>query len=43
LNPAETNFYYFVADGEGGHNFSETLDEHNRHRAKWQEIKKSLQ
>jgi len=30
--PAETNFTYFVAkpDGSGGHNFSETLAEHNR-------------
>ncbi|MDR1826107.1 MAG: endolytic transglycosylase MltG [Rickettsiales bacterium] len=41
LRPAKTDFYYFVADGFGGHNFSITLDEHNRHRSLWLEIKKS--
>jgi len=29
LNPAETNYLYFVANTEGGHFFSETLAEHN--------------
>lgn len=29
LNPAKTNYLYFVADGKGGHNFSSTLNEHN--------------
>lgn len=28
--PAETPYYYFVADGLGGHQFSITLAEHNR-------------
>ncbi len=27
--------FYFVADGEGGHNFSETLEKHNRNVSKW--------
>lgn len=31
LNPASTNYLYFVADGNGGHNFSATLDKHNNH------------
>ncbi|MEZ4386504.1 MAG: endolytic transglycosylase MltG [Candidatus Krumholzibacteriia bacterium] len=29
---------YFVADGEGGHVFSETLDEHNRAVARYREL-----
>lgn len=38
LNPAQTDFLFFVADGSGGHVFAETLDEHNRNVAKWREI-----
>ncbi len=38
LNPADTNFVFFVADGSGGHAFAETLDEHNRNVAKWRRI-----
>ena len=29
LNPEKTDFFYFVADGSGGHAFSKTLKEHN--------------
>lgn len=29
-HPAHTNYYYFVADGSGGHHFSKSLKEHNR-------------
>ncbi|MFD2180435.1 endolytic transglycosylase MltG [Veronia pacifica] len=29
-NPVKTPYYYFVADGTGGHTFSKTLSEHNR-------------
>ncbi len=28
--PAQSNYFYFVADTRGGHTFSETLREHNR-------------
>jgi UPF0755 protein len=30
IAPMETDAFYFVATGSGGHNFSKTLDEHNR-------------
>lgn len=30
LNPATSNFLYFVSKNNGTHKFSETLDEHNR-------------
>ncbi|MFD1341320.1 endolytic transglycosylase MltG [Litorisediminicola beolgyonensis] len=38
LNPAETDFVFFVADGTGGHAFAETLDEHNANVARWRQI-----
>ena len=33
LHPAETKYYYFVADGNGHHRFATTLEEHNRNVA----------
>lgn len=30
MNPAVTNYLYFVASGKGGHVFSKSLSEHNR-------------
>ena len=33
MNPADTDFFFFVADCEGGHNFGVTLDDHNRNVA----------
>ena len=40
LNPAETSYLYFVADGTGGHVFATNLDDHNRNVRKWREINK---
>lgn len=39
LNPDETKYLYFVADGTGGHAFAKNLKEHNRNVAKWRKIK----
>jgi len=38
VNPADTDYVFFVADGSGGHAFAETLAEHNRNVARWREI-----
>ena len=40
LNPAETDALFFVADGTGGHVFSKTYAEHNKHVAKWRVIER---
>ncbi|MDB2682823.1 endolytic transglycosylase MltG [Alphaproteobacteria bacterium] len=39
LHPEKHNYIFFVADGQGGHVFSETLGEHNRNVAKWRKIR----
>ncbi len=39
LNPAETDFLYFVADGSGGHKFAKTLEEHEKNRQEWKKIR----
>ncbi len=38
LNPDDTPFIFFVADGSGGHAFAVTLEEHNANVVKWREI-----
>jgi UPF0755 protein len=38
VNPAETYYLFFVADGTGGHVFAETLADHNRNVLKWRQI-----
>ena len=38
LNPPDTGYLYFVADGSGGHAFAKTLEEHNANVAKWRAI-----
>jgi UPF0755 protein len=36
--PKSSAYLYFVADGNGGHVFAETLDEHNRNVARWRKL-----
>lgn len=43
VQPAETDYVFFVADGSGGHAFAETLDEHNRNVARWRELEAQRQ
>ncbi|MBN2760544.1 MAG: endolytic transglycosylase MltG [Rhodobacteraceae bacterium] len=38
LNPDDTPYLFFVADGTGGHTFSTNLADHNRAVARWREI-----
>ena len=40
LNPADTDYLFFVADGTGGHAFGRTLEEHNANVARWREIER---
>lgn len=42
LNPAQTRDLFFVANGEGGHIFSETVQQHNRAVAQWRKIEKKI-
>lgn len=39
LNPSNTNFVYFVADGNGGHQFNTNLKDHNTSVRKWKSLK----
>jgi UPF0755 protein len=43
LNPARTQALYFVADGTGGHIFSNTLEEHQRNHQRWRQIRRQRQ
>jgi UPF0755 protein len=33
MHPAETDYYYFVADAQGHHRFAHTIEEHNKNVA----------
>ena len=40
VNPDESPYIFFVADGTGGHAFSVTLAEHNQNVARWRQIER---
>lgn len=40
LNPAETNYLFFVADGRGGHRFATDYETHKKNHNDWRKIKK---
>lgn len=40
--PEENSFFYFVADGYGGHRFANNLAEHNRNVVEWRRISRLL-
>src|SRR4029077_11032695 len=42
-HPARTRDLYFVADGTGGHVYSESLDQHAKNVARWREVEKQQQ
>ena len=42
-NPARTRDLFFVADGSGGHSFTETYDQHQKNVAKLRVMEKSIQ
>lgn len=42
MRPATTNELYFVADGRGGHVFSETLKQHNDAVLNWRKAEKEI-
>src|SRR3977135_4230521 len=42
-NPARTRDLFFVADGTGGHTFTETYDQHQKNVAKLRTIEKAIQ
>jgi len=42
-NPARTRDLYFVADGTGGHTFTETYDQHQKNVAKLRAMEKQVQ
>jgi UPF0755 protein len=42
LHPEKTGNLFFVADGNGGHIFSDTLKDHNAAVATWRKVEKEI-
>jgi UPF0755 protein len=38
MHPAQTGYFYFVADGTGHHRFADSLEEHNRNVALYRKL-----
>jgi len=38
-SPEISDFLYFVANGNGGHNFAKSLNEHNKNVSRWKKIR----
>jgi UPF0755 protein len=38
MHPAQTSYFYFVADGTGHHRFADSLEEHNRNVALYRKL-----
>jgi UPF0755 protein len=38
MQPASTDYYYFVSDGNGHHRFANSLEEHNRNVVKLRQV-----
>jgi UPF0755 protein len=41
LNPPSTTELFFVANGQGGHVFASTYEEHQRNVARWRAIERA--
>ncbi len=42
LQPAESDYIYFVATGDGRHHFSNNLKEHNKMVKRWRKVEKKI-
>ncbi len=42
VNPAETDFLYFVAKGDGSHSFNKTSEGHERDKKKFQQVRREV-
>ena len=42
-HPAESSYLFYVANGEGGHNFSTTLEQHNKNVKIWRKLNKEIE
>lgn len=40
MHPADTNYFYFVSNGNGHHRFAHSLEEHNRNVAAYRKVMK---